>query len=116
MGAFVEHSLAMFLGKRELPGRTAADLRRQIDAAGVDSTILCSDLGQVGSDSPLRGFQRGVEMCMDLGYEDADIHKMVATNAARAGVEFTHPELWFDSGCGQNRNNGRPAAVSLSIS
>lgn len=84
MGAFVEHSLAMFLGKRELPGRTAADLRRQIDAAGVDSTILCSDLGQVGSDSPLRGFQRGVEMCMDLGYEDADIHKMVSTNAARA--------------------------------
>jgi hypothetical protein len=84
MGAFVEHSLAMFLGKKELPGRTPADLHRQIDAGGIDSTILCSDLGQVGSDSPLRGFQRGVEMCMDLGYADADIHKIVSTNAARA--------------------------------
>lgn len=84
MGAYIEHSLAMFLGKRELPGRTPTDLRRQIDAGGIDSTILCSDLGQVGSDSPLKGFQRGVEMCMDLGYEDADIHKMVSTNAARA--------------------------------
>ena len=84
MGAFVEHSLAMFLGKRDLPGRRPDDLRRQIDAAGVDSTILCSDLGQVGSDSPLKGFQRGVETCMDLGYDDADIHKMVSTNTARA--------------------------------
>ena len=84
MGAFVEHSLAMFLGKKVVEGRTGPDLRRQIDAAGVDSTILCSDLGQVGSNSPLQGFRRGVELCMDLGYEDAEIHKMVATNAARA--------------------------------
>lgn len=83
MGAAVEHSLAMFLGKKVIEGRTAPDLRRQIDAAGVDSTILCSDLGQAGSDSPLVGFRRGVELCMDLGYEDADIHKMVATNTAR---------------------------------
>jgi len=84
MGAFIEHSLAMFLGKRDIPGRTPEDLHRQIEAGGVDSTILCSDLGQVGSDSPVKGFQRGVEMCMDFGYTDADIHKMVSTNAARA--------------------------------
>lgn len=84
MGAFVEHSLAMFLGKNNhLEGRTGPDLRRQIDAAGVGSTILCSDLGQVGSLSPLEGFRRGVELCMDLGYEDAAIHQMVSTNAAR---------------------------------
>jgi hypothetical protein len=84
MGAVVEHSLAMFLGKNNnLEGRTREDLRRQIDAAGVDRTILCSDLGQVGSISPLEGFRRGVELCMDLGYEDSDIHKMVATNTAR---------------------------------
>jgi uncharacterized protein (DUF2237 family) len=49
----------------------------------VANTILCSDLGQVGTFSPLEGFQRGIEMCMDLGYSDADIHTMVATNAAR---------------------------------
>jgi hypothetical protein len=84
MGAAVEHSLAMFVGKNNhLPGRTHEDLRRQIDAAGVDSTIMCSDLGQLGSMSPLEGFQRGVELCMDLGYSDADIHKMVSTNTAR---------------------------------
>jgi hypothetical protein len=83
MGAIVEHSLAMFLSKRKVEGRSPEDLKRQIDAAGVDSTIMCSDLGQVGSMSPLEGFRRGVEMCMDLGYADADIHKMVATNTAK---------------------------------
>jgi hypothetical protein len=50
----------------------------------VDQTILCSDLGQVGVFSPLEGFRRGVALCMDLGYRDADIHKMVSTNTSRA--------------------------------
>jgi Family of unknown function (DUF6282) len=83
MGAQVEHSISMFLEGSKFKSRTAEDLRHHIDAAGVDSTIICSDLGQVGLFSPLEGMQRGVELCMDLGYSDADIHKMVATNAAR---------------------------------
>src|SRR4051812_4943290 len=83
MGAAVEHSLAMFLSKRKVEGRSPEDLKRQIDAAGVDSTIMCSDLGQKGSMSPLEGFRKGVEMCMDLGYSDEDIHKMVSTNTAK---------------------------------
>jgi predicted TIM-barrel fold metal-dependent hydrolase len=45
--------------------------------------MFCSDLGQIGSASPLEGFRRGVEMCIELGYSDADIRKMVSTNAAR---------------------------------
>jgi Family of unknown function (DUF6282) len=88
MGALVEHSLCMFLEGSKFQTRSADDLRRQIDAAGVDQTILCSDLGQVGVFSPLDGFRRGVELCIDLGYQDADIHKMVSTNAARVlGIE-----------------------------
>ena len=88
MGAHVEHSLCMFLDGCKFQSRTGEDLRRQIDAAGVENTILCSDLGQVGVFSPLEGFRRAVSLCMDLGYADADIHKMVATNTARAlGLE-----------------------------
>jgi hypothetical protein len=84
MGAAIEHSLAMFVGRNnKLPGRTPEDLRRQIDAGGVDNTIMCSDLGQMNQVSPLEGFQLGVDLCMDLGYSDADIHKMVSTNTAR---------------------------------
>jgi hypothetical protein len=83
MGAMVEHSLCMFLDGSKFKIASNEDLRRHIEAAGVDNTILCSDLGQVGVFSPLEGMRRGVALCMDLGYSDADIHKMVATNTAR---------------------------------
>ena len=83
MGAQVEHSICMFLDGSKFKVATAEDLRHHIEAAGVDNTILCSDLGQVGVFSPLEGMQRGVALCLDLGYSDADIHKMVSTNAAK---------------------------------
>jgi Family of unknown function (DUF6282) len=83
MGAFVEHSLCMFLDGSKFQVCSPQDLRRYIDAAGVDQTIFCSDLGQVGVFRPLEGFRRSVALCMDLGYRDADIRKMVSTNTAR---------------------------------
>lgn len=88
MGAFVEHSLCMFLEGSKFKTCEAEDLRRQIDAAGVEQTILCSDLGQTGTFTPLEGFRRGIKLCMDLGYRDDEIRKMVSTNTARAlGIE-----------------------------
>ena len=70
------------------------DLRRHIEAAGVDQTILCSDLGQVGTMSPLEGFRQGIRLCMDLGYDDEQIRKMVSLNTARAlGIEADLPTL-----------------------
>ncbi len=88
MGAYVEHSLAFFLEGSKFKTRTAEDLKQQIDAAGVDRTILCSDLGQVGVFSPIEGFRRGVAMCMELGYDDREIHAMVSINSAQAlGLE-----------------------------
>jgi hypothetical protein len=90
MGAFVEHSLCMFLEGSKFKTCSGEDLKRHIDSAGVDQTILCSDLGQVGVFSPLEGFRRGVALCMDLGYGDAEIHKMVATNTKRTlGLDST---------------------------
>lgn len=88
MGAMVEHSLCMFLDGSKFQSCNQQDLRPHIEAGGVDNTILCSDLGQVGTFAPLEGMRRGVALCMDFGYSDADIHKMVATNAARVlGLE-----------------------------
>jgi Family of unknown function (DUF6282) len=83
MGAFVEHSICMFLEGSKFKVATGEDLRHHIETAGIDQTVICSDLGQVGVFSPLEGFRRGVALCMDLGYGDENIHKMVATNAAR---------------------------------
>jgi len=94
MGAFVEHSLCMFLEGCKFKSCEAEDLRKQIDAGGVEQTILCSDLGQTGTFSPLDGFRRGIKLCMDLGYNDEQIRKMVSLNTARAlGIEADLPAL-----------------------
>jgi hypothetical protein len=88
MGAFVEHSLCMFLEGSKFKVCDGEDLKKHIDAAGISQTILCSDLGQVGTFSPLEGFRRGAKLCIDLGYGDDDIHAMASTNAAKAfGLE-----------------------------
>lgn len=88
MGAFVEHSLCMFLDGCKFKSREAEDLRNQIEAGGVGQTILASDLGQVGTFDPIDGMRRGIKLCMDLGYSDDDIRQMVSTNTARAlGIE-----------------------------
>lgn len=92
MGAFIEHSLCMFMEGSKFRTCTADDLRRQIEAGGVEQTVLGSDLGQVGEVSPLEGFRIGIRMCMDLGYDDEQIRKMVSTNAARMlGIESDLP-------------------------
>lgn len=92
MGAQVEHSLCMFLEGNKFQSSPSEDLKKYIDAAGVDNTILCSDLGQTGNISPVEGMRRGVKLCIDLGYSDDDIRKMVSTNAARTlGIEADLP-------------------------
>ena len=83
MGAFVEHSLCMFLEGCKFKSREPSDLHDQIKAAGVDQTIMCSDLGQVGTFDPIDGIRRGIKLCMDFGYSDTDIRKMVSTNTAK---------------------------------
>jgi len=93
MGAFVEHSLCMFIEGSKFKTCEGDDLRRHIEAAGIDKTILCSDLGQTGTLSPLEGFRRGIKLCIDLGYRDEEIRKMVSINAARAiGIESDLPK------------------------
>lgn len=88
LGAWVEHSLALFLDGSKFKTRTTEDLQAQIAAVGPERTILCSDLGQVGVFSPLEGFRRGVRVCLELGWSDDDIRRMISLNPAAAlGLE-----------------------------
>lgn len=88
MGAYVEHSLCMFLEGCKFKSCEAEDLKKHIEAAGVDRTIMCSDLGQVGTFDPIDGIRRGIKLCIDFGYSDAEIRKMVSTNTAHVlGIE-----------------------------
>ena len=92
MGVFVEHSICMFLEGSKFKVCKSEDLKKHIDAAGVDQTVLASDLGQTGVFSPIEGMRRGIKLCMDLGYSDDEIRKMVSLNAARMlGIEADLP-------------------------
>lgn len=82
IGAFVEHSLAFFVEGSKFKCCSSDDMKKLVDAAGIDRTVICSDLGQVGVVDPLEGFKRGVSILLQLGYADDDVHKMVATNAS----------------------------------
>lgn len=82
MGAYVEHSMCMYLEGSKYKFYEPETLRALIKAAGVDRTILGSDLGQVDNPRPVDGFRYVIRMCLDLGYSDSEIHKMVSANAA----------------------------------
>ena len=82
MGAYVEHSLAFFIEGSKFRTRTYDEMQNYISNVGPERTILCSDLGQVGTLDPLEGFRTGVEACLALGFSEAQIKLMTSTNAS----------------------------------
>ena len=85
MGAYIEHSLCMFVkmsrsARNPVPPEALDELIR---AGTVDRTILASDLGQRGNDHPVLGFRNVIKVCLDLGYSDEDIRKMISLNPLR---------------------------------
>lgn len=84
MGAMLEHSCCMWAGVQNKSGKyTPEGLDALIKAGGVDNTIIGSDLGQEGNPTPVEGLRHVVGMCLDLGYGETEIRKMVGGNAAR---------------------------------
>jgi len=82
MGAYLEHSICMFVPDAFLR-YTPAQLKELIDTASVDHTILGSDLGQEGNAWPARGFRSVISICLTLGYGEGEIRKMIGGNAAK---------------------------------
>lgn len=87
LGAYIEHSFCMFIEMDRKPGRGSMMPPEELDAliktAGVDHTILASDLGQLGNDRPVTGFRNIIKACLGLGYSEEDIRKMIAGNPAK---------------------------------
>ncbi|RDV04730.1 DUF6282 family protein [Undibacter mobilis] len=80
-GVFMEHSICMFVeGRSKKYGPDK--LKHLIDIAGVDRTVLCSDLGLVGSPRPVDGYREIVATLLDLQVPEADIRKLIGGNAA----------------------------------
>lgn len=81
MGAYLEHSMCMWVPGSKFRFFEPENMRQVIEAGTVDKTILGSDLGQVGNPRPVPGFRNVIEMCLDLGYGEEDVHKMISANA-----------------------------------
>lgn len=82
MGAVLEQSACLFVDSR-FNVYPPEELKRQIDAAGVDNSSIGSDLGQVDNPSPVEGMRQAIKLCLGLGYSPEDIRKLVSTNSAR---------------------------------
>jgi hypothetical protein len=81
LGVYMEHSICMFVdGKARKWG--ADRLAHLIGVAGVEHTLLCSDLGLMGSPRPVDGYRSIVRQLLDLQFPEADIRTMISRNAA----------------------------------
>lgn len=81
-GAYVEHSVCMFVEGSKFKFYDPDTLKALITAGSVERTILGSDLGQVGNPRPVSGFRAVIELCLDLGFGEADIRRMISGNAS----------------------------------
>ncbi len=82
LGAVMEHSICMFIeGGAKCFDEN--DLKHVIDVAGVENTILSSDLGLRGSPRPIEGYRQIVSMLLDLQVSKDDIRTLISTNAAK---------------------------------
>tara|TARA_R110002073_G_scaffold32888_7_gene99407 strand:- start:162 stop:1124 length:963 start_codon:yes stop_codon:yes gene_type:complete len=82
MGAYLEHSMCMFVPGSKFHFYTPENLDALIKAGTVERTILGSDLGQMGNPTPVEGFKNVIATCLDLDYSHIDIKKMISGNAA----------------------------------
>jgi hypothetical protein len=83
MGAYVEHSVCMFIEGSKFKLYGPDNLRELITAGTVERTILGSDLGQVGNPTPVEGFRSVIRTCLELGYAEGEIRQMISTNGSR---------------------------------
>jgi hypothetical protein len=83
LGAMVEHSLCMYDDRSSFHNWDIDVLMGWIEAVGVDSTTLGSDLGQRSNPLPTEAFAKIVSQLLDAGLAEADVRKLVSTNPAR---------------------------------
>jgi len=82
MGVYLEHCACMLI---EGPSRKFEfdALRDYVDAAGLEHTIIGSDLGQTFNPRPVPGFRAAIALCLELGFSPTEIRAMTSHNATR---------------------------------
>jgi hypothetical protein len=57
-------------------------LMRDIKEVGFESTVLATDMGQVGNPPPVEGFRAFAAACLDASFHESQIRLMAAENIA----------------------------------
>ena len=83
MGAYLEHSVCMYIEGSKFKFYDPDTLRELIDAGTIERTILGSDLGQCGNPRPVAGFKAVIGLCLQIGCTPEQIRQMISINAAR---------------------------------
>lgn len=81
LGAVMEHSICMFVEGKSKKFEPP-ELRRVIEVAGVENTVLCSDLGLTGSPRPIDGYREVVGHLLDLRFTESEIKRLTGGRAA----------------------------------
>lgn len=81
LGAVMEHSICMFVEGKSKKFEPP-ELRRVIEVAGVENTVLCSDLGLTGSPRPIDGYREIVGHLLDLQFTESEIRRLTGGHAA----------------------------------
>jgi predicted TIM-barrel fold metal-dependent hydrolase len=58
-------------------------LREYVEAAGLDRTIVGSDLGPPINPLPVEGFRAAIQLCLGLGSSAAETRALTSQNACR---------------------------------
>jgi hypothetical protein len=74
------------LGRKLAPERIIHDIRE----VGFESTVLATDMGQVGNPTPIEGLRAFVRACQDAGFEQSEIQRMGAKNIGEWFSGSTH--------------------------
>jgi hypothetical protein len=83
LGAYVEHEVSMYDPESRFHAFEISTLIEWMELAGVERTILASDLGQAGNPLPPESLARIGGELIEAGVEQAHVHDLLATNPAR---------------------------------
>jgi hypothetical protein len=82
LGVYMEHSICMFV-EGSAKHFDSDDLAHLIKVAGIEHTVLCSDLGLKGSPRPVEGYRSIVNMLLDLQFSHKDVRTLIGGNAEK---------------------------------
>jgi hypothetical protein len=87
MGVYLEHCACMLIEGVSRKFDPAV-LHDYVAAAGIERTIIGSDLGQTFNPRPVPGMRSVIELCLDQGFTPQQIRQMTCENACRLiGIE-----------------------------